>query len=100
MSRRKENTMKDNRKGKRHHQNNSMSILDEIKFDLITDGINASDLNPITEYVTLHRYEYDCLVGKVAVYDLLRDMIARCEYISADSLRGLLGIAKRKEQAE
>ena len=93
--------MKDNcNNNKRRHQKNSVSVMDEIKFDLIPECIDVADLKPVTEYVTLPRYEYDSLVRKVAVYDLLRDLIARNEYISADSLRNLLGIAKRKEQAE
>ena len=101
MSRRKENTMKNNnRKSQKHHQKNNMHVLEEIGFGLIPELIDTADTKPVTDYVTLPRYEYDNLIGKVTVYDLLRDMIARNEYISADSLRNLLGIAKRKEQAE
>lgn len=88
--------MKDNH-NKKHHQNNGVSVMDEIKFDLIPECIDVSDLKPVTEYVTLPRYEYDSLVRKVAVYDLLRDLIARSDYISADSVRSLLGIAKRED---
>ena len=100
MSRRKEKSMKENRNHKKRHQKNNMPVLEEIGFGLIPELIDATDMKPVTEYVTLPRYEYDALIGKVTVYDLLLDLIARSDYVSADSLRGLLGIAKRKEQAE
>ncbi|MBR3503837.1 MAG: hypothetical protein IKO07_06285 [Clostridia bacterium] len=61
----------------------------------------ASDLAgavTITNSVTIPRYEYNSLVSKVAVYDLLRDYISRNDNISGDTLRHLLGIIKMPQE--
>lgn len=61
----------------------------------------ASDLASavtIIDSVTIPRYEYNSLVSKVAVYDLLRDYISRNDYISGDTLRHLLGIVKTPQE--
>lgn len=99
MSRRKEKSMKENRNHKRRHQKNNMPVLEEIGFGLIPELIDTADTKPVTDYVTLPRYEYDSIIRKTALYDVLQDMIARSDYISASDVRKLLGIAKRKEQA-
>ncbi len=102
MSRREETTMNNNKRnqnGKPHKKNFYIPEFD-IEAEIGDAIMIPTSDSPNSDSVSIPRYEYDNLIGKVAVYDLLRDMIARSDYINADSLRSLLGIAKRKEQAE
>ena len=95
MSRRKEFTMKGNR---RDHIKNPERF---VNIDLLDDVLNLTGLPDLAigeEMVSLPRGDYDALVQRSAIYDAICRLLTKERYISDDVLRSLLNVPKAVEE--
>ena len=94
MSRRKDIIMKEN---KHRNQQPAGKVVTHMLFvpgSSIMDEPEDLFVEPFSPYdtVTIPRSEYECLVSKATINNLIRDMLRRNKYVSSDDLRKFLSI--------
>ena len=94
MSRRKDIIMKDNKHRNHKPIGKAVTHMLFVPGSPIIDKPEDLFMEPFSPYdtITIPRSEYECLVSKATINNLIRDMLRRNKYVSSDDLRKFLSI--------